>query len=158
MSILKNQAAPMTSDFEDLLKLFNANAVRYLIVGGHAVMLYTEPRYTKDLDVWIEASKDNASRVWRALAEFGAPLAGLSPDDFAHEGFFYQLGLPPSRIDVLMSIDGLRFEEAWPERRESELGKQKAWFIGRAALIRNKRASGRHIDLHDADLLDRTSD
>jgi hypothetical protein len=147
----------MTSDFEDLLKLFNAKAVRYMIVGGHAVMLYTEPRYTKDLDIWIEASQDNASRVWRALAEFGAPLAGLNPDDFAHEGFFYQLGLPPARIDVLMSIDGVRFEEAWPDRRESELGTQKAWFIGREALIRNKRASGRHIDLHDADLLDRDS-
>jgi hypothetical protein len=147
----------MTSDFEDLLKFFNANAVKYMIVGGHAVMLYTEPRYTKDLDIWIEASQDNASRVWRALAEFGAPLAGLSPEDFAHEGFFYQLGLPPARIDVLMSIDGVRFEEAWPDRRESELGTQKAWFIGREALIRNKRASGRHIDFHDADLLDRNS-
>ncbi len=148
----------MTSDFEDLLKLFNANAVKYMIVGGHAVMLYTEPRYTKDLDLWIEASEDNASRVWRALAEFGAPLAGLAPKDFAHEGFFYQLGLPPARIDVLMSIDGVRFEEAWPVRRESRLGAQTAWFIGREALIRNKRASGRHMDLHDADLLDRTSD
>jgi hypothetical protein len=73
----------MNSDFEELLSIFNKNGVRYLIVGGHAVMLYTEPRYTKDLDVWIEASTENAERVYRALLAFGAPLAGLTVSDFA---------------------------------------------------------------------------
>ena len=143
----------MNSDFEELLSLFNANEVRYLVVGGYAVMLYTEPRYTKDLDVWIEANEGNAARVFRALAEFGAPLAGLTPTDFAQEGCFYQLGRPPVRVDILMSIEGVAFEDAWGNRQESVLGAQKAWFIGRADLIKNKRASGRHIDLHDADLL-----
>ena len=143
----------MNSDFEELLSLFNANEVKYLVVGGYAVMLYTEPRYTKDLDVWIEASEGNAARVFRALAEFGAPLFGLTAADFAKEGCFYQLGRPPVRVDILMSIDGVAFEEAWGNRQESVLGSQKAWFIGRADLIKNKRASGRHIDLHDADLL-----
>ena len=143
----------MNSGFEELLKLFNASGVKYLVVGGHAMMLYTEPRYTKDLDVWIEASEENASKVFRALAEFGAPLSGLSVNDFAREGFFYQIGLPPARVDILMSIDGLRFEEAWPNRNEAGFGAGRAYFIGRADLIRNKRASGRHIDLHDADLL-----
>jgi hypothetical protein len=147
-------APPMNSDFEDLLKVFNARSVEYLIVGGYAVMLYTEPRYTKDLDIWIAATPENATKVYSALAEFGAPLAGLTADDFAHEGFFYQLGQPPLRIDILMSIEGVTFEDAWPRRVESRVGSEPAWFIGKNELIRNKRAAGRHIDLHDADVLD----
>ena len=143
----------MNSDFEELLSIFNENEVKYLIVGGHAVMLYTEPRFTKDLDIWIEASAANALRVFRALAQFGAPLSGLCADDFAHEGFFYQVGLPPVRVDILMSIDGVQFAEAWPNRQRSVFGSQQAWFIGREDLLRNKRATGRHIDLHDADQL-----
>ena len=148
-----NPAEPMSSDFEELLRTFSASGVRYLIVGGHAVMLYTEPRYTKDLDVWIDPSPENAAKVFSALAAFGAPLAGLAPDDFARQGFVYQMGVPPLRVDILMSIDGVTFEEAWPNRIESALGAQPAWFIGREDLLRNKRASGRHIDLHDAELL-----
>jgi hypothetical protein len=144
----------MNSNFEELLSHFNARSVKYLIVGGYAVMLYTEPRYTKDLDLWVEASEENAAKVFLALAEFGAPLAGMTAADFAHEGFFYQLGMPPTRVDVLMSIDGVQFDEAWSNRNESVIGAQKAWFISRADLVKNKRASGRHIDLHDADLLD----
>jgi hypothetical protein len=143
----------MNSDFEELLSIFNDHEVKYLIVGGHAVMLYTEPRYTKDLDLWVEASTENAARVWRALAEFGAPLSNLSAEDFAHEGFFYQIGRPPARVDILMSIEGVKFEDAWPNRKQSRLGAQHAWFISREDLLKNKRATGRHIDLHDADLL-----
>lgn len=143
----------MSSDFEELLKIFNDNEVRYLIVGGYAVMLYTEPRYTKDLDLWVEATPENASKVWRALVEFGAPLSNLAVNDFAREGFFYQMGRPPVRVDVLMSVDAVKFADAWPRREQSLLGAQPAWFISRADLLKNKRASGRHIDLHDADLL-----
>jgi hypothetical protein len=87
------------------------------------------------------------------LAEFGAPLSGLTPADFCREGFFYQIGVPPVRVDILMSIDGVKFEEAWPNRNRAEFGTETAWFIGRADLVRNKRASDRHIDLHDAELL-----
>ncbi|MEO8370191.1 MAG: hypothetical protein ABI806_13405 [Candidatus Solibacter sp.] len=145
----------MNSDFEDLLNIFIAREVRYLIVGGHAVMLYTEPRYTKDLDIWIDASEQNAERVFQALLAFGAPLAGLKAADFANEGWFYQMGIPPVRVDILMSIDGVAFDEAWQNRRASKLGKVDAWFIGRADLIRNKRTVGRHIDLHDADSLEK---
>jgi hypothetical protein len=124
------------------------------VIGGYAVMLYTEPRYTKDLDIWAEASEENAIKVFRALAAFGAPQKGLTPADFSSEGFFYQMGIPPARIDILMSIDGVGFHEAWPSRQESLIGNQRAWFIGRKELIWNKRASGRHIDLHDAELLE----
>jgi hypothetical protein len=147
-------AVLMSSDFEELLRIFNGNEVKYLIVGGYAVILYTEPRYTKDLDVWVLANPENAAKVWKALVEFGAPLTGLRPDDFAHEGFFYQIGQPPVRVDILMSIDGVKFEEAWPKRRESHLGAQPAWFISREDLLKNKRTTGRHIDLHDAGLLE----
>jgi hypothetical protein len=110
----------MNSDFEELSSIFNENSVRYLIVGGHAVMLYTEPRYTKDLDVWIEASAENAERVYRSLLAFGAPLAGQTAKDFAAEGSFYQMGIPPVRVDIPMLIDGVSFAEAWPNRQQSK--------------------------------------
>jgi hypothetical protein len=148
------RAVSMHSGFEELLSIFNAHEVKYLVVGGHAAMLYTEPRYTKDLDLRMEASQENAARVFRALAAFGAPLTGLSPDDFAHQDFFYQIGVPPVRVDILMSATGITFSDAWPNRTESAIGGRKVPFIGHADLIRNKRACGRHIDLHDAELLE----
>ena len=125
-----------------------------MVVGGHALMLYAEPRHTKDLDIWVEASQENANRLYKALADFGAPLAGASPADFAEEGVAYQLGVPPVRVDILTSIDGVEFKDAWPRRVESRLGKEKAWFISREDLIQNKKASGRYIDLHDVESLE----
>jgi hypothetical protein len=127
-----------------------------MVVGGHAVMLYTEPRYTKDLDVWVEASRENSQRVFAALASFGAPLSGVTAEDFACEGSFYQLGRPPVRIDILMSIEGVRFEDAWPQRTEALFGDQTAFFIGRDDLIASKRALGRYIHLHDAEQLEKS--
>ena len=104
----------MNSDFKDLLKILNDYKVRYLVVGGYAVMAYTEPRYTKDLDIWVEATPKNAKAVYKALREFEAPLANLKEADFATEGFFYQMGRPPARVDILMSIQGVVFADAWP--------------------------------------------
>jgi hypothetical protein len=117
-------------------------------------MQYTEPRFTKDLDLWVEATPDNAEAVFRALATFGAPLAGMQASDFETPGCFYQIGRPPLRIDVLTSIDGVEFSAAWDNRFPSKLGDEEVFFIGKADLIRNKRAVGRHIDLHDAGLLE----
>jgi len=136
MRTQSHPVVPMNSDFEELLRIFNANEVKYLVVGGYAVMPLANP--------------ENAAKVWRALVDFGAPLAGLGPDDFAHEGFFYPIGQPPVRVDILMSIDGVTFEEAWPNRKQSHLGAQTAWFIGREDLLKNKRTTSRHIDLDDA--------
>ena len=119
----------MSSDFSDLLKLFKSGRVRYVIVGGHAVMKYTEPRFTKDLDIWIEASPKNARAVFKALRTFGAPLANLAEADFAKEGFFYQIGRPPSRVDILMSIEGVRFADAWPNRVKTEFEGVSAYVI-----------------------------
>ena len=124
-----------------------------MIVGGYAVMRYTEPRFTKDLDLWVEATPDNAQRVFKALADFGAPLAGMTEADFTEEGFFYQLGRPPIRVDILMSVSGRTFAEAWPNRLEESIDGVPVSFVGREDLIRIKEACGRHIDLHDAEQL-----
>ena len=97
----------VSSDFKDLLKHFNAYHVKYLVIGGYAVIKYTEPRYTKDLDLWVRADQANASAVFQALRAFGAPLVGMTEEDFAHEGYFYQMGVPPVRVDILMSMTGL---------------------------------------------------
>jgi hypothetical protein len=94
--------------FSELLRIFNDNGVRYLVVGGYAVMLWSEPRFTKDLDVWVGDDDDNAARVFRALAEFGAPLSGVRPADFAKPDLICQLGVPPLRVDVLTSYYGSR--------------------------------------------------
>ncbi|RME56700.1 hypothetical protein D6779_10135 [Candidatus Parcubacteria bacterium] len=148
----------VNSDFTELLKLFNANNVRYLIVGGYALIQYAEPRYTKDLDLWISTDTANARAVFNALKAFGAPLAGLTEDDFAEEGYFYQMGRPPMRVDILMGIPGLEFEAAWERRVEVDFGDLRVPFISKADLIIAKRASGRPQDLLDAESLEDATD
>lgn len=139
----------MNPDFLDLLREFIAADVRFLIVGAYALGLHGRPRATGDLDVWIEATPENASRVMRALAAFGAPAADISADDFAREGATYQIGLPPRRIDILTELTGLTFAEAWVDRVRGPFGEIEIDFIGRAAFIRNKRSTGRPKDLVD---------
>lgn len=147
----------VNSDFTDLLKLFNDNSVRYLIIGGYAVIQYAEPRYTKDLDLWISTDTTNATSVYAALKAFGAPLAELTEKDFAEEGYVYQMGVPPMRVDILMGIPGLEFEQAWERRVEIDFDGLLAPFISREDLIIAKRASGRPQDLIDADTLARAT-
>jgi hypothetical protein len=139
----------MNPDFVDLLRAFVAADVRFLIVGAYALALHGRPRATGDLDVWIDATPENAARVMRALSAFGAPLADISTDDFSHEGVTYQIGVPPGRIDILTELTGLSFAEAWPDRLLRPFGDIDVDFIGRAAFIRNKRATGRAKDLGD---------
>jgi hypothetical protein len=143
----------MNSDFKDLLRHFNALEVRYLVVGGYAVMKYTEPRFTKDLDLWIEASPKNARAVFKALREFGAPMANLTEADFANEGSCYQMGRPPTRVDILMSIEGVRFADAWRNRVKTDVDGVSVHVISRNHLITNKRALGRPQDLIDVENL-----
>jgi hypothetical protein len=143
----------VNSDFSDLLSLFNAKHVRYLVIGGYAVVQYAEPRYTKDLDLWISTDPANARAVYDALREFGAPLAGLTEADFAEDGYFYQMGLPPVRVDILMGIPGLEFEGAWEQRVEVNFDELPVAFISKQDLITAKRASGRPQDLIDVNLL-----
>ena len=148
----------VNSDFSDLLRLFNANRVEYLVIGGYALIQYAEPRYTKDLDLWISTDPENASAVYHSLQSFGAPLEGLTQKDFAEDGFFYQMGLPPVRIDILMGIPGLAFQEAWERRETVWFDDLPVLFISREDLIVAKRASGRPQDLIDVDLLSQSPD
>ncbi|MCP5071049.1 MAG: hypothetical protein GY946_31180 [bacterium] len=136
-------------DFKDLLLAFNAAEVRYLVVGAYAVTFHAQPRFTKDLDLWVEASPENAARVHKALTAFGAPIGELTVDDLANPEMVYQIGVAPNRIDVLMGVSGLGFSEAWPERVDSTYGDCPIHVISRQDLIRNKRAAGRPQDLID---------
>ena len=140
-------------DFKELLNTLEKHRVRYLVVGGYAVMKYTEPRFTKDLDLWISTDEENSKAVFSALKEFGAPLKGLTPRDFTERGYFYQMGNPPFRLDIMMSIPGVEFETAWEHREEVLLEGLTIPFISRVDLIRAKDASGRAQDLLDAENL-----
>ncbi|PQP35422.1 hypothetical protein C6A37_02595 [Desulfobacteraceae bacterium SEEP-SAG9] len=140
-------------DFKELLKIFEKHKIYYLVVGGYAVMKYSEPRFTKDLDIFITTDKDNANNVYTALKEFGAPLKNLTPEDFSHKGYFYQMGRPPLRVDIMMSIPGVDFDEAWENREVVELDAIKIYFISRSDLIRSKEASARPQDKIDIDQL-----
>ncbi|MFN0086989.1 MAG: DUF6036 family nucleotidyltransferase [Blastocatellia bacterium] len=143
----------MHSDLLDILRVFNLYKVEYLIIGGYAVAFHAEPRFTKDLDILVRASPANARRVFQALRAFGAPLSGLTETDFQQAGHFYQLGAPPLRIDILMSIEGTTFGDAWDHRIESMIEDVKALFISREDLISAKKATGRPQDLLDVQSL-----
>jgi hypothetical protein len=142
-----------SSDFRELLKIFEKHNIRYLVVGGYAVMKYSEPRFTKDIDVLIATDQENANSVYAALKEFGAPLTNLTSDDFTHKDYFYQMGRPPLRVDIMMSIPGIEFEEAWENREVFGLDDLNIPFISRSDLIRAKEASGRPQDKIDIDKL-----
>jgi hypothetical protein len=145
----------MFEDFRAVLaELVKADA-RFLVVGAHALAVHGVPRATVDLDIWIERSPDNARRVWAALAAFGAPLHALKIEeaDFVRPDVVVQFGLPPYRIDILTAVSGVAFDEAWRERVEDRFDDVAVPFIGRAAFIRNKRASGRKKDLADLEAL-----
>lgn len=143
----------VNSDFSDLLRIFKKYNVKYLVIGGYAVVQYAEPRFTKDLDVLIGVDQENAEAVYKALAEFGAPLSGLTPKDFSEEGYFFQMGVPPVRVDVLMGIPGVKFDKCWERRVEVDFDDVKVIFMSKEDLIISKRAAGRPQDLIDADLL-----
>lgn len=141
----------MPHDFRDVLaELVRADA-RFLVVGAHALSVHGVPRATVDLDVWVDASADNARRVWAALAAFGAPLEALdiAESDFTLPDKVIQLGLPPYRIDILTGVSGVSFSDAWDGRVEDLFDGVRVPFMGRAAFILNKRASGRLKDLAD---------
>lgn len=144
----------MNSDYLDMLKCLNAAHVDYLLVGGWAVNLYGYVRTTVDLDVWILADAANARRVCRALAAFGAPMAGVNQKDFEHEGLVFQIGVAPCRIDVITKIDGVRYSDAAGRASSRQIDGIPVRVISVEDLIANKRASGRTKDLADAEILE----
>lgn len=141
----------MIEDFRDLLTALNDLGARFLVVGAHALAAHGVPRMTGDLDIWIEPTTANSLRVWNALVHFGAPLEtlGVQRIDFETRNQVIQLGLPPYRIDVLTSLSGIDFDEAWEGRLQGVMFDVPVAFLGRTAFVRNKRASGRPKDLED---------
>ena len=120
-----------------------------MVVGAYALAFHGFPRATGDIDIWIRRSDENAERVWRALKRFGAPLFDLTLDELQTPALTLQIGLAPRRIDILTSIDGVEFDEAWPEHRQVEIEGLTIPVIGRAHLLQNKRAAGRPKDKGD---------
>jgi hypothetical protein len=136
-----------------MLAALSAEGAEYLVVGAHALAAYGTPRATGDLDLWVRAKPENARRVWRALETFGAPLHDLTLEDLSRPDVVFQIGLVPNRIDLLTSISGVDFEEAWKNRISVEIEDLEVPVLGRAELIRNKRAVGRARDLADIEEL-----
>ena len=136
------------------MKNLNDGKVKYLIVGGYAVTKHAEPRFTKDLDIWISNSPDNAKRVFDALTEFGSPMVDIAPEDFTDPSLVYQIGIEPARIDILMGVDALDFDECWGRRVTAAFGETEAFFVSVDDLIKNKRAVARPQDLLDAESLE----
>ncbi len=144
----------MNSDFKELLKIFAREQVRYLVIGGYAVAKHAEPRYTKDLDIWIDNDLENAERVYLALKEFGAPLQNITVNDFTLPALVFQIGIEPSRIDILMGLKNLNFNDCWERRAAAMIGNTEVYFISIDDLIKNKQISGRPQDLSDAEILE----
>jgi hypothetical protein len=144
----------LNSDFKEFIQSLNNNQVRYLVIGGYAVALHGYPRYTKDIDIWVEMTPDNAENMVKALAEFGFASVNLQADDFLVPDQVIQLGYPPNRIDLITTPDGVDFESCYRSRLETEIGGVTVSFIDLENLKINKQASGRLQDLADLENLD----
>jgi len=146
---------PLHPDWKEFLQLLNSHGVEYLIIGGHARGLYGIPRYTRDIDIFLRRSEANASKVTLVLQDFGFASLGIAANDFLAPGRIVQLGVEPYRIDLLTSISGVGFDEAWSDRVIGDLDGVPAAFISLRAFRKNKLAAGRPRDLADlADLLE----
>ncbi len=140
-------------DFKELLALFNALHVKYIIVGGYALAFHGAPRMTGDIDILVESSNENALKVLTALNRFGFGNTGLKAEDFSQRGNVIQLGQPPVRVDILTSLSGVSWEKAYETREKGRYGDLFVYFINRAMLLKNKRAVGRKKDQADLEAL-----
>ncbi len=150
----------MLSDYAELLSILNAHHVKYLVIGAYAVAIHAQPRATKDLDILVKADPENAQAVFAALAEFGAPLRGLTSADFEEPGPFFRIGREPVGVDILTAIPGVEFDTAWPRRVEDVFDEQtnlRATFISREDLLAAKRAVGRLQDLADVEAIEKAA-
>jgi len=144
----------LNQDFKEFIQSLNANEVRYLVVGGYAVAQHGYPRYTKDIDIWIEMRPENASKIVKALEQFGFASLGLQEEDFLKADQIIQLGYPPNRIDLLTTLPGIDFSACYPLRVIVEVEQTPVNFIDLENLKKNKQASGRHQDLADLEHLE----
>lgn len=157
---MAESAAKLPRDFSDLLTELCEAEAEFLLVGGWAVILYGHVRATDDMDVFVRATRENSARVYAALESFGAPLAahGVSPHHFATEGDAYRFGIAPLKVEVLTKISGVSFDEACEDAKTFDLEGHRIPYIGRSALIQNKKSAGRHKDLADVEELEGLDD
>ena len=148
----------MNSDFRDLLQSLYECDVEYLVAGGYAVIHYSQPRYTKDIDIWLRPSQENAKKLMRAFYQFGIPLIGVTEDDFSEPGTQFSIGVAPSEIDFLTTIPGLVFEPAWKNKVVSEEMDFPIYYLSKSDLLTAKRTAGRVQDLADIDELMRSDE
>ncbi len=142
-------------DYEEFLNLLNKHNVKYCIIGAFAVAFYAKPRYTKDIDILVESSKENAQRVLKVLEEFGFGELAISIEDLTRDGNILQLGYEPMRIDLLNRLEGFQFQDIWQNRVTGEYGSERVHFIGLDDLIKNKKMSDRPSDKIDIELLEK---
>ena len=143
-------------DYEEFLKLLNRSNAKYVIVGAYALAYHAKPRYTKDMDIFIEPTVENATAILQAIKDFGFRETDLTPKDIVEEDKILQLGYEPIRIDILSSLSGCIFSEVWENRIKGKYGNTEVYFIRKDDLLKNKRASGRKQDIVDIDLLKNT--
>jgi hypothetical protein len=143
----------LNPNFKDMLVALNDAEADYLVVGAYAMAAHGCPRSTGDIDFWVRPTPENASRVWNALASFGAPMEEIAVEDFSTPGVVFQIGIAPQRVDVMTSVSGVEFEDAWPNRIVADLDGLRADVIGREQLLQNKIASGRPKDIVDVNIL-----
>lgn len=136
-------------DYKELLKILNEHKVKYLVIGAYAVIYYTEPRFTKDLDILIEPSIENAKRIYEALKEFGAPLEKITADDFTKKSMVYQIGIAPVRVDILMGIKGADFNLIWKGKVKINIEGVAVNIIGLQELVKLKKLAKRDADKRD---------
>jgi hypothetical protein len=143
----------MNPHFVEILRAFRDEGVEHLVIGAHALAVHGHVRATLDIDLWVRPTRDNALRTWRALERFRAPLSKMKLDDFAEPEVLYQIGMPPSRIDIMTSVTGLDFAAAWPNRVMATFGDVEAPVLGLDDMRTAKRAAGRLKDLADLEEL-----
>ncbi len=139
----------LAQDFEEFVQLLNKHQVDYMVVGGYALAFHGKPRHTGDLDIWINSSEANAEKLVVAVREFGLTSLALTKSDFMQEGYVTQIGYPPLRIDILNSIDGVKFEDAFPNKLHVDVNGVEIKYIGLKEFIENKTATGRIQDIAD---------
>lgn len=153
-------------DFEEFLEAFNKNLVEYCIVGAYAVGYHAEPRTTKDIDVLVRSTKENAEKIVKAINDFGFGSLDIKIDDLTTKDTIIQLGYAPNRIDIITSIAGVDFDEVWNNKENSKFGVVKAYFIGLNELIKSKESSKEqrerkediYKDMHDIEILKRVKE
>ena len=142
-------------DFEEFIRLLNFQKVEYLIVGAYALIYYTYPRNTGDIDIFINSTHKNAEKMLNVIKDFGFESLGLEAEDFTKQDTIIQLGFPPNRIDIITGITGVLFSEAYGNKVEGEIGDEKVFFISEEDLIKNKKNTGRAKDIADVEILEK---